>query len=130
MKRLTLKEIKDYFAYADDEILRLFLETRDELLKIIPKCHECIKWNSISFQKTCPAGAVKESICQLSPLDDCVELSFVHGSFLEDPAKLLKGKCKYKRYIRLKDASLIRDKAISALIKTSQRFDPMRITGG
>jgi hypothetical protein len=126
MKRLSTTEIKQHFAKASPEQLRLLLVCRRELLEIIPTCNEYIKWDGLSYQKPEPDGAIKGGICQISIRNNHVQLSFVHGAFLPDPTQRLKGTRKVKRYLTVEKADQMKDKHFVDLIKASERFDPYK----
>ncbi len=129
MKRLSEIEIARQFSTLPREQLELLLSLREELLKIIPRCNEYIKWNSLSYQKENLDAAIKGGICQLSPGRSDIELAFIHGAFLADPDKILKGNRKAKRFVVLHDLKDLKKPALINLIKASEAFDPYHPDG-
>jgi hypothetical protein len=127
MKRLSTADIERHFGNAPGEQRQLLLSCRRELLRIVPRCNEHIKWDALSYQKPDPDGAVKGSICQLSIRNGQVMLGFVHGAFLPDPARMLKGTLKAKRLLAITEPHDMRDRRIVDLIKASYRFDPCKM---
>ncbi len=124
--RLYQAQIARLFSDPTKAQLRLLLAARRVVLKTFPDCHEFIKWGALSYQKPDPAGAIKGGICQLSIYRGRVLLGFVHGAFLPDPAGLLQGAAKAKRFLPIPDAAFLKDPRLSALLRAAARFDPRR----
>ena len=124
--RLYTAQIARHFPQATKAQLRLLLATRRAVLKALPACSEFIKWDSLSYQKPDPDGAIKGGVCQISLRGGQVVIGFVHGAFLPDPAQLLVGSGKAKRFLPVPDAAFLKDKRLPALLRTSASFDVSR----
>lgn len=53
-----------------------------------------------------------------------MRLGFIHGAFLPDPAHLLKGSRKVKRYLKIPSYDLAHWEEIKVLLQASYEFDP------
>lgn len=122
--RLYTAQITRHFPKATTAQLRLLLATRRAVLKALPACNEFIKWDSLSYQKPDPDGAIKGGICQISLRTGQVVIGFVHGAFLPDPGKWLTGTGKAKRFLPIPSPAFLKDPRLSALLRASARFDP------
>ena len=122
--RLYTAQIARHFPKATQAQLRLLLATRRAVLKTLPACNEFIKWDSLSYQKPDPDGAIKGGVCQLSLRQNQVVIGFVHGAFLPDPGNLLTGTGKAKRFLPIPSPAFLKDPRLSALLRASTRFDP------
>jgi hypothetical protein len=121
---LTIREIEDYFHSAAAENLEIVLELRNLIFAVDPDAVEMIQWKGISyFDATC-GGPVSGSICQVHIIDGVVRLGFIHGVFLRDPAHLLNGSRKVKRYVEIPSYGLAPWEELKALIQASYEFDP------
>ena len=124
--RLYTAQIARHFPKATQAQLRLLLATRRAVLKTLPACNEFIKWDSLSYQKPDPDGAIKGGVCQLYLHQGQVLAGFVHGAFLPDPAGLLRGCAKAKRTLVIPGAAFLADPRFRALLRAAARFDPTR----
>ena len=106
--------------------MQLLLVTRRTVLKALPACNEFIKWDSLSYQKPDPDGAIKGGVCQISLRGGQVVIGFVHGAFLPDPGTLLTGTGKAKRFLPIPDVAFLKDPRLPALFRDSLRFDPTK----
>lgn len=67
-------------------------ELRNLIAEIAPYATEKIQWKGLSYYNASRGEVVKGGICQIEVHADHVRLSFIHGAFIEDPQRLLKGK--------------------------------------
>ena len=122
--RLYTAQIARHFPTATQAQLQLLLATRRAVLKALPACNEFIKWDSLSYQKSDPDGAIKGGVCQISLRRGQVVIGFIHGAFLPDPGKLLAGTGKAKRFLPIPGAAFLKDPHLSAFLHAAAIFDP------
>ena len=123
-RRLYTAQIARHFPKASTAQLRLLLATRRAVLQALPACSEFIKWDSLSYQKPDPVGAIKGGVCQISRRNGRVVIGFVHGAFLPDPGNLLQGTAKAKRFLPIPNAAFLKDPRLLDLLRASARFNP------
>lgn len=120
----SIHEIEEYFYEADPALLEIVLELRNLIFAVAPGATEMIQWKGISYFNAERGGTVSGGICQVHIVEGKVRLGFIHGAFLPDPAHLLGGSRKVKRYLELDDYESAPWEDIKALIKESREFDP------
>lgn len=124
---LTIREIEDYFSDVQPEALEIVLELRNLIFSVAPDATEMIQWKGISYYDASSGGTVSGGICQVHIIKNVVRLGFIHGAFLPDPAHLMKGNRKVKRYVDLPSYDLAPWEELKALIQASYDFDPYSI---
>jgi hypothetical protein len=124
---LSIHEIEEYFKSADPRLLEIVLELRNVIASVAPEATEMIQWKGISYFDAARGGTVSAGICQVHIVDGKVRLGFIHGAFLRDPAHLLSGDRKVKRYVEIESYESAPWDDIKALIKESSEFDPYEL---
>lgn len=124
---LSIHEIEEYFKSADPRLLEIVLELRNVIASVAPEVTEMIQWKGISYFDAARGGTVSAGICQVHIVDGKVRLGFIHGAFLRDPAHLLTGRRKVKRYLEIESYESAPWEDIQALIKESSEFDPYKL---
>jgi hypothetical protein len=89
--------------------LRAFVADRQ------PELDETVKWGN-----GCWVGA-KGPVAYVYSADDHVQFGFFRGSALKDPRRLLQGKGKYVRFVRLSAVSAIDQASLAALLRQAAR---------
>jgi hypothetical protein len=124
---LSIHEIEEYFHDADPALLEIVLELRNMIFSVVPEATEMIQWKGISYFDARRGGTVSGGICQIHIIESRVRLGFIHGAYLPDPAHLLTGSRKVKRYLEIADYESAPWDDIQLLIKASSEFDPYSI---
>jgi hypothetical protein len=65
----------------------------------VPHATETLLWGGLSYHRPEIGGRVKGSVCQITWKGAGVRLEFIHGVKLPDPAKLLEGRLRSKRFV-------------------------------
>ena len=91
----------------------LISQLRDIVLASGPAISEEIKYGGILF-----SSAV--NFCGIFSYDQHVTLEFSQGAFLADPYLVLKGTGKYRRHVKLIEASEIVSKHLAEYIKSAR----------
>jgi len=123
----SIREIEEYFSNSDPNLIAIVLELRNLIFAVAPNATEMIQWKGISYFDSERGGTVSGGICQIHIVDKKVRLGFLHGAFLRDPARLLGGSRKVKRYLDLDNYESAPWEDIRALIKESSEFDPYSV---
>ncbi len=111
--------IRSAFPTVARPTLLCLLECHRILNECLPIHEQRIRWNSIAYMKLHPRKMAHDCICSLSPRGRTIELGFYLGSLLEDPASLLKGTTKYKRFVPIQDTDHFKDPLIMKLLDQS-----------
>lgn len=121
---LATSEIERFFANDPPALLEIVLELRNLIFSIAPDTTELIQWKGISYYAANRGGTVSANLCQIHIVDGCVHLGFIHGVRLPDPAHLLQGSAKSKRFVPIADFDTAPWAAIEALLRASSQLDP------
>ncbi len=124
---LSDTEIQLYFRDVHPVVFAVMLEIREHLLSVLPDPQEQLRWSAIAFDKPHAKASVKDNICYLRPRSKCVEIGFGLGVFLKDPAQLLRGNGRYKRFIPITTMKAYPGEAIRDLVLQSSAFDGNRV---
>ena len=106
------------------ELRDIVWELRSLIVSVAPIATETIHRKGFSYYEKDRGGPVRAGICQIILHRDHIRLAFIHGAFLPDPAGLLEGNEKYKRYVKLYSYAQVAWEELRALIEASARFDP------
>lgn len=116
------KTIVSAFAHLSSSTLDHLLDCHHMLTESLPPHEQCIRWNTIAFLKRNPRKSAHDCICCLAPRRDRIELGFYLGSLFKDPARLLKGSTKYKRFVPLQKPDQLRNPLIVDLLNQSLKL--------
>lgn len=124
--KYSIREVNRFLQIYPIELQEIILELRDLVFESTPNAYEQFLRGGLSYLKTERGGPVKDGICHIYVRNDLVRIAFVHGSFLPDPAKLLKkeGDRKYMRVIDIGALEEVDWTALADLIRASAAFDP------
>jgi hypothetical protein len=129
--KYSIQEINRFLKIYPIELQEIIVELRDLVFKSAPDAHERFLRGGLTYLKVEGGGPVKDGICNIYVRDDAVRVVFIHGSFLPDPAKILKkeGERKYMRYVEIKALEEANWPALEGLMRASAAFDPRSVTG-
>jgi len=117
--------VDEFLRFAPPELRDIVLELRNLVASIAPGATEWIRpKHGLTYFFAGRGGPVSAGICQISVHDDHVRLHFNHGAFLPDPAGLLEGERKAKRFTRIYSYENAPWESLKDLIAASARFDP------
>lgn len=124
-QRLDWDEIEKLFRGWPGEACDLALALRDLVLEVGPELAETIAFHALCYYKPGqPYGVIGGNVCTIGLRGDCLYLGFIHGAFLPDPDRLLRGTGKAKRHIELRSAKDIRRGAFKKLIRAAIAHQP------
>jgi hypothetical protein len=121
---LPIREVERYLESSSPELRDIVLQIRDLVWKAAPSATETIRRRDILYYYPERGGPVSAGICLVSLRPDHVILSFIHGAFLPDPAGLLRGESRYKRYVCIETYDGAPWEALQDLIAASASFNP------
>jgi len=121
---LPLHVVERGLQFEPNWQVEICLEVRSIVAQIAPHAKERIVNNRLTYHDPSRGGPVKAGICGISLHDDHVRVHFIHGVFLEDPAKLLKGDRLAMRFLRIYSYNDAAWNEIKQLIKQSDAFRP------
>lgn len=121
---LMIHDIEEHFQYLPTELMDILIELRNLVGHIAPDATEVLHRYGITYYHPERGGPVSAGICQILTRGDHIELAFIHGAFLPDPAGLLEGNRKAKRFIRLDTYDKAPWPYLEELIEAHNRFDP------
>jgi len=100
-QRLPTREVERILQFQPQPLQELLLELRNLVFKVAPQACERVLWGGLSYHDPAIGGPVKGAICQLEIINEQVRIGFIHGAFLPDPAGLLAGDRKSKRFVQV-----------------------------
>jgi len=121
---LPIHEVESFLKFTPAPLQDIVLELRNLIAEVASDAVEVIRWKGLSYFHEGRGGVVSAGICQIGIHEDHIRLAFIHGAFLSDPNKLLEGKQKAKRFVRIKSYDEAPWEDLKQLIKEASRFDP------
>lgn len=109
-----MKSYASFDAFLDDQGARdraIVGALRKFVRRAAPSLTESVKWGNGCWLGE--GGPVAYAHCQ----EDCVQFGFFHGASLDDPKRLLEGKGKFVRFVRLTDASDVDARVLAPLLR-------------
>ena len=91
--------------------------------KTAPDCVETSVWRAISYHRPAVGGRVKGALCMIEAKRGKVVLSFIHGARLADPARLLRGTARSKRFVDVATSSDATRPALAGLIREAATIE-------
>jgi hypothetical protein len=129
VQRLTPEQLTNFLAGVPSEFCDTILELRDFVLRTTPAVDEAIRFHALCYFKPgLRYGAIGGNVCMIAPKQACIRLDFIHGAFLPDPAGLLQGSAKSKRYVEIHSARDIQRGPIQALLRAALAHTPATTT--
>lgn len=107
--------VHDFLSADTPAVRALALRLRALVRRLVPEAREDVRvgWRSIGFSHD---GTLKTSICAIIPHRAHVNVQFLQGTELEDPAGRLEGTGKRGRHVKVRSEEDI-DAALAALIE-------------
>jgi len=124
---LPIHEVESFLKFTPAPLQDIVLELRNIIAEVASDATEVIQWKGLSYFHEGRGGVVSAGICQIGLHEGYIRLDFIHGAFLSDPKKLLKGNQKAKRFVRIKSYEDAPWDDLKQLIEESSRFDPRSI---
>ena len=121
---LPIHEVESFLKFTPAPMQDIVLELRNLIAEVTSDTVEVIRWKGLSYFHEGRGGVVSAGICQIGLHEGYIRLDFIHGAFLSDPKKLLEGKQKAKRFIRIKSYDEAPWDDLKQLIEESSLFDP------
>lgn len=123
--RLSRKDRSRHLMEARPATRRIVDALRTTILKAAPEAHEAIRFHVLCyFHADSFFGSIGGNICMIETKPKGVLLSFIHGALLNDPADLLFGKGKSKRFVRVDSVEDARRSALTKLIRAAAKLRP------
>jgi len=121
---LPIHHIENFLKFTPQPLQEIVLELRNIIAAVAPDAAEVVRWGGLSYFHEGRGGIVSAGICQIGIEKDHVRLAFIHGAFLPDPRKLLRGTGKAKRHIEIDSYETAPWEYFKELITASAKFDP------
>ena len=121
---LPIHHIETFLKFTPPHLQEIVLELRNIIFSVAPDTAEVVRWGGLSYFHEGRGGIVSAGICQIGIHEDHIRLAFIHGAFLPDPQKLLRGTQKAKRFIELNSYDNAPWDDLKQLITASSLFDP------
>jgi hypothetical protein len=114
------RQVAGFIAKFDPIVARTIRSCRSALRRRFPTANEIVYDNYNFFViGYSPTERPSDCIVSLAAAANGVGLSFYHGASLPDPQGLLLGSGKQNRFIRLPDASVLRQPGVEALLQAA-----------
>ena len=108
--------VEAYLSNYPEEIRRITIQLRDMAKRTMPKAHEFLYYETVSYSLS---NSPIERICYISPSEKHVTLGFSFGAQLNDQDHTLKGTSKRARHITVKTSEDAKNSAIKKLVKAA-----------
>jgi hypothetical protein len=119
---------KAFLAPLSSEAREIVVSLRDVIRRTVPQAEESLLWGGVSYHRPEVGGRVKGAVCQIGVKGSQVRLDFIHGVRLPDPASLLQGDRRSKRYVPVDSVWVAERPEIAALIRAAAALDPAQWT--
>ena len=121
---LPIHQIENFLKFAPPQLQDIVLELRNIIFSVAPDAAEVVPWGDLSYFHEGRGGIISAGICQIEICKNHVRLAFIHGAFLPDPHKLLRGTQKAKRFIEIDSYDDAPWDDLKELILSASKFDP------
>jgi hypothetical protein len=121
---LSIHHIENFLKFTPPHLQEIVLELRNIIFSVAPDAAEVVRWGGLSYFHEGRGGIVSAGICQIEVHKEHIRLAFIHGAFLPDPRKLLRGTKKAKRFIEIDSYDDAPWDDLKELILSSSKFDP------
>lgn len=112
--------VHDFLADSAPDVRTLALEIRALVRRLVPDAQEDVRpgWRSIGYSHD---GTLKSSVCAIIPHRAHVNVQFLQGTELDDPAGRLEGTGKRGRHVKVRSEDDI-DESLAALIERAATY--------
>ena len=124
---LPIHHIENFLKFTPHHLQEIVLELRNVIMAVAPDATEVVRWGGLSYFHEGHGGIISAGICQIGIHKDHIRLAFIHGAFLPDPGRLLRGTQKYKRYVQIDSYENAPWNNLKELIANSSKLDPRSI---
>lgn len=124
---LPIHHIENFLKFTPHHLQEIVLELRNMIITVAPDATEVVRWGGLSYYHEGRGKIVSAGICQIGIHKDHIRLAFIHGVFLPDPGRLLRGTQKYKRYVQIDSYENASWNNLKELIANSSKLDPRSI---
>jgi hypothetical protein len=121
---LPIHQIEKFLEFTPPQLQDIVLELRNIIFSVAPDAAEVVPWGDLSYFHEERGGIISAGICQIEIRKNHVRLAFIHGAFLPDPHKLLRGTQKAKRFIEIDSYDDAPWDDLKELILSASKFDP------
>lgn len=124
---LPIHQIENFLKYTPPHLQEIVLELRNIIFSVASDVTEVVRWGGLSYFHAGRGGIVSAGICQIGIHKEHIRLAFIHGAFLPDPRKLLRGTQKYKRFVEIDSYDNAPWDDLKELVWSASKFDPRSI---
>jgi hypothetical protein len=118
--RLTPRQLEEHLELVTPWVRAIALALREAVLAAAPEAAEAVRFGCLAyFYSDARYGAIGGNICMIETARGAVRLSFIHGSSLPDPERLLQGRARFKRFVPVESVAEAQDERLAALIRAS-----------
>jgi hypothetical protein len=103
--RASKDELSRFLAGLAPGQIRIVRRLRRVVRRAAPRARESVLWGGLSYHRPEVGGRVKGAVCMIVAKDGRVRLDFIHGARLADPARLLRGAMKSKRFVSIESVA-------------------------
>lgn len=124
---LSFHQIETFLHHTPPHLQEIVLELRNIIFSVASDATEVVRRGGLSYFQAGRGGIVSAGICQIGIHKEHVRLAFIHGAFLPDPRKLLRGMQKYKRFVEIDSYDNAPWDDLKELVMCASQFDPRSI---
>jgi hypothetical protein len=117
-------DVRAFLNSLSPEIRDVIAALRAVVRRTIPQAEESVVWGSLSYHRPDVGGRVKGAVCLITVKKGQVQLGFIHGIRLADPAGLLQGRQVSKRMIPIETTADAERPEIASLLREAAALDP------
>ena len=108
--------VEEFLSSYPEKIRKVSAELRKVARKIMPRAHEFLYYDAISYSiNDSPLGR----ICYISPMEKYVSLGFLFGARMDDQHHLLEGNGKRARHVKIRTPEEAKNPALKDLVKAA-----------
>lgn len=123
--RLNAAAIARHLLCEDPPTRRIVRTLRKTILSAAPSAVEAIKFHVLCYYHADAwFGSIGGNICMIEVKQGRVLLTFIHGALLPDPAGILYGRGKSKRFVRIADCDAAASSPVADLVRASAELRP------
>lgn len=109
-------------ALKEPEVIELFTDLREYVLKLHPDCNELLYHTHALTSVFTWSEKLSDAFCMIPIYTNHLNLGFTKGTLLADPHKLLTGTGNLIRHIPVKTPKDFRNAKVKALINAAAKF--------
>lgn len=121
-------QLATFMEKFEPRVAELIRDCRKVLRSILPTAIELVYDNYNFFViGYCSSARAPDCIVSIAAAANGVSLSFYYGAALPDPARILQGRGKQNRFIRLPTAGKLREPEVLALIQAAAAYGKTKL---